>query len=161
MQTHKRNLSHHYMALGQMCMQSWVSNPQTFHIPLHFKEKLSHTEILTWLAHISLSWSYERLLPQPSPCKGVVTGVGVYLSTRKCCISLTGSSSHQKTPLSLAVFSVQPPPQHPPALHSLLPLAAVVIGYDTGSTGREQGRIWMCRMSSSSLLFSNLLPCSS
>lgn len=46
-------------------------------------------------------------------------------------------------------------PHSPP-----LPLAAVVIGYDTGSTGRERGRIWMRRLSSPSLLHSNLLPCS-
>lgn len=65
-----------------------------------------------------------------------------------------GSSRPLNAPLSPPVFSVHPPLSPP------LPLAAVVIGYDTGSTGRERGRIWMRRLSSPSLLHSNLLPCS-
>ena len=91
--------------------------------------------------------------------KQAMTGVGVNLDTHTWGVLLKGSRRHLNIPPSLlhSLCSLL----QPLARRSPLPLAAVVIGYDTGSTGRERGRIWMRRLSSSSPLFSNLLPCSS
>lgn len=143
-----------------VCLWSCICSPHTLHMCLYCTEKLSHSEILTCMSHTLLKQQIRKIL---AFYKRVATGVGVYLCTHTCRISLKGSSRHQKPPLSLSVFSVHPPPVPPcsPALRSLLPLAAVVIGYDTGSTGRERGCIWMRLTSSSSLLYSNLVPSSS
>lgn len=71
---------------------------------------------------------------------------------------VNGSHRHLSTPLSLLYSPCSEPPASP---RPLPPLAAVVIGYDTGSTGRESQDAFECAECLRHFSFSNLLPCSS
>lgn len=86
--------------------------------------------------------------------KQVMTGVGVNLDSHVQ--QLSGKVRGGTWILFSRLYSQRSPLARCPLRRG----AAVVIGYDMGSTGRERGRIWMRRPSSSSLLFSNRLPCS-
>lgn len=181
MHTHRRYVSQHYTVRRLMCMQSWICSPHTLRIhsaSSYISQRTPHTLKSSPVLHthfllklqikkILFFFFFCHNLPLSKP---VMTGVGVYLGNAHV---LHPSEKVQADTRILLFFSLSfciprtsshqlPLHPHPaPRLPPSFPLAAVVIGYDTGSTGRERGRIWMRQMSSSSLLSSNLLPPSS
>lgn len=118
------------------------------------------------LKHVSLEAADKKDFCHSLPLLNMWWQVWVFTSARTRAAGLWKVHADTRTVLFLLLYcrlkkTLPPSPCIPLLPAPLLPLAAMVIGYDMGSTGRERGRIWMRRMSSSSLLFSNLMPSSS
>lgn len=120
-----RDLSQHYTPQGPVCVcrakSIFHAHPHSFS---HVSQRSCHILESSHLAHVLLKPQFMRdfflffFMPQPFPCKGVMTGVGVYLGTCTCSISLTGSNRHQRT---LCLYPLYKPRTHPTSSSSSSP----------------------------------------